>query len=386
MALSQENMWTQTAQTDSVVGTGSNVRSVHDGNLEAPKNQKRKPRKSRKTKKARDSNEEPSLETEIDTVKPAQPVESRDKGVYRVHNKAALQPYRKYKTIYGELKYQQPVTKPQTISFMEIPTEIRLMIFQHHFVSDKPIEMWAETGDVYADQKVRRQAKGAFKRKFWHKRIVNFGLLRTCKQINVEVGEIFYCENEFQFSGTNGHMIAYAYLKKIGPRNINFLQSITSAAPRQSDDRGMYGENWNPKTWMRINEVYDRAPFPSLSNTPRNRWFYKRLDFVASWCALAWMLTTAHRLKSVNIVVPQPTKDTFYFYAYLVTGPTLSAFDDLAAARPELEFHVVQVIEPNQEVLDTAKPLLGILRPLVVCHVDVAEFDQDRLGRWSIKD
>jgi hypothetical protein len=34
---------------------------------------------------------------------------------------------------------------------MDLPTELRLMIYQYHFVSPEPIEMWAETGHVYAD-------------------------------------------------------------------------------------------------------------------------------------------------------------------------------------------------------------------------------------------
>lgn len=39
----------------------------------------------------------------------AKPGKHRSALVYQVHDKAALQPYRRYRQIYGELKYQQPV-------------------------------------------------------------------------------------------------------------------------------------------------------------------------------------------------------------------------------------------------------------------------------------
>jgi hypothetical protein len=267
---------------------------------------------------------------------------------------------------------------------MTLPTEIRLMIYQYHFVFDEPIEMWAETGHVYADQKVRRQTKGALKRTFWHRRAVNLGLLRTCKQINTEAAEVFYGDNEFRFSGTNGHMVAYAYLKKIGPRNLDFFRSITIAVPVPSNNRGMYGENWNPETWMRINEVYDRAPFPYPRDTARNRWFYARLDYIDSWCALAWMLTTAHRLQTLHIVIPQPYEQPIYFHGRGTIGRVWSAFDDLVAAKPELEFHVTRIIEQDHEGTDTSLAITNILRSIGVCRVHLATFDQERRGRWSM--
>lgn len=180
------------------------------------------------------------------------------------------------------------------------------MVYENAFVSDEPLELWAESGDVYKDQRLRRRNAAIMKHKVFNNRrgFVNLGFMRTCKQINIEATEVFYGHNEFRFSGKNGHMAAFAFVNKIGPRNLDFMRSITMALPIESTDEGRYGENWNPSNWRRIHEVYDKMPFPYSPKPFRYRKQYKRLQYGAAWCHLAGKLASAHSHKTITFVLP----------------------------------------------------------------------------------
>jgi hypothetical protein len=90
--------------------------------------------------------------------------------------------------------------------------------------------------NAYYSRRVKNGHK--LQKLFRTKGVHNLGLLRTSKQVNLKVAEIFYGNNEFRFSGLNGHMVASAYAMKIGLRNLNFIQSITIAMPFLSEERG----------------------------------------------------------------------------------------------------------------------------------------------------
>ncbi|KAF2029503.1 hypothetical protein EK21DRAFT_112876 [Setomelanomma holmii] len=180
---------------------------------------------------------------------------------YAVHSPKSLRRYSRFRYFRNELKYQRPIVSKclshfgnvfqflrqehsQTISFFELPGEIRNQIYKQVCVLDKPIEAWAETGDQYEDHRLRRRSKKEYGKLFKHEH--NLRLLRTCKRVNAEATGTFYGGNDFRFSGLNGHMVAYAWLTKIGPRNRCLLTSLTVAMPFRSDDRSIYGWNWNP--------------------------------------------------------------------------------------------------------------------------------------------
>lgn len=169
--------------------------------------------------------------------------------------------------------------RPQTFSFLELPAEIRNTVYHHALDLDEPIELWPETGDVYADQKRCRRNAVILKRKLCTKRAHNLGLLRTCNQINAEVAVVFYGQNEFRFSGVNGNIATYAFITKIGRRNLKLLKSITMAMPLWIPERGHYDENWNPTTWRLIDEVYDRMPSPYIWTKGWCRRRFPRLGF-----------------------------------------------------------------------------------------------------------
>jgi hypothetical protein len=161
------------------------------------------------------------------------------------------------------------------------------MVYSHVLEFNELIELWAETGDVYADRRRRRENRTILRRRFGKNEESNLGLLRTCKQVNTEAAELFYGKNEFRFSGINGHMAAWAFVSKIGRHNLNFIKSITLSMPFWSVSRGMYGENWNPDNGRRIHELYNRRPFPCPATEKRDMHRYPRLNFENSWRALS---------------------------------------------------------------------------------------------------
>jgi hypothetical protein len=178
-------------------------------------------------------------------------------------------------------------------------------------------------------------------------------------------------------------MAAYAYANKIGPRNLDCINNITVAVPFRSNDRGMYGENWNPRSWMRNHENYHRVPFPYPWKTKYQRWCYVRLDYEDAWSKLCWMLTTAFLLETITFVLPMDPKE---YYDSWSSGRILSALDDLVAAKPFLEMHVVRMLdaswdpfrkeEAHQKVLDMLMQIGGVVR------VKLAAFDKD--GKWRL--
>lgn len=256
------------------------------------------------------------------------------------------------------------------------------MIYKHHLVSSQPIELWAESGEVYKNQKLRRRNKAIMNRTVFagRRRCVNLGLLRTCKQVNMEGAEIFYGHNEFRFSGKNGHMAAFAFVTKIGPRNLDFMKTITCALPLRSSDEGMYGENWNPTCWKRIHEIYDRMPFPYSPKVWRYRKLYKRLDFQDAWYKLAEKLIKAYALEHVTFVLPECS----YFSYDDAKHPPYDALGDLCAAKPLLELHVVRMmnIGDGNKLSASSTEVIGKLKQLGLCRVHLAAFDPD--GCWAL--
>ena len=66
---------------------------------------------------------------------------------FRTHKKQDLKAckHHKYRKIFGELKWQRTM-KPQSISFLNLPTELWVMIYRLYCRLDKLMELWAEPG------------------------------------------------------------------------------------------------------------------------------------------------------------------------------------------------------------------------------------------------
>ncbi|KAF3038646.1 hypothetical protein E8E12_005295 [Didymella heteroderae] len=150
---------------------------------------------------------------------------------YLVHSRDTLKPYERYRKLYGERKYQRP-QKALSSSFLELPTELRLRIYICALVLP-------ETGIGKQDFWQRRLDK-KFYRRIFNRENVNLGFLRVCKQVNAEAAQVFYGQNEFRFSGTNGCIVAAAFVYTIKARNTHWLAHLTIAMPLLTEDRSIY--------------------------------------------------------------------------------------------------------------------------------------------------
>lgn len=211
--------------------------------------------------------------------------------------------------------------------------------------------MLPEPDQLQHVRRARQKNTRQLKQKFLYDLEVNLGFFRTCKQIYCEATKVFYGQNEFRFSGLNGHMVAFAYMSKIGARNFAFMESMTIAMPFRSYDRGGYAVHWNPCTWRRVNEVYDNLPFPYPGQRQQDRRRFPRLEYEQAWHALAWRLANACSLTTLNLVLPEHSWPITYF----PTGhaQALSAIDDIVAGNPFLELHIVRVFPPSQAIGNT---------------------------------
>lgn len=180
------------------------------------------------------------------------------------------------------------------MSLLELPYELRAIVYRELLVLEHPIELWAETGIALKSQRHSRVNGAILRRAFKPGGDSNLGFLRLNKLINFEAAEIFYGENKFRFPGTNGHMVAFAFVTKISKHSLDLIKNISIAAPFPNSNRGMYGENWNPSSWSRVHEIYNRMAFPYPWTTRCDRKRYPRPDFEHAWSMLAWKLTTAH--------------------------------------------------------------------------------------------
>jgi hypothetical protein len=164
-------------------------------------------------------------------------------------------------------------------------------VYRHLLVLENSIELWAEPGEALENHRQTRIKGAILRQAFWRDSDSKLSFLRVSKMINFEAADIFYGENKFRLSDTNGHMVAFAFVTKIGKHNLDLIKTISIAAPFRSSRRGKYGENWNPSSWIRIHEIYDRMPFPYQRTPWRNLKRYARLDFHDAWSMLAWKIS-----------------------------------------------------------------------------------------------
>jgi hypothetical protein len=88
-----------------------------------------------------------------------------------------------------------------------------MRIYEVVFTLPFPIELWPETNDRIASHQSTTVARNMqWLRAKLKRQGVNLKLLRVCKAIRKEATRCFYECNEWRFSGTNGWMVANAFL------------------------------------------------------------------------------------------------------------------------------------------------------------------------------
>jgi hypothetical protein len=145
----------------------------------------------------------------------------------------ALRVYRPYKVLEAERrKTKCDDRERQTLSFLDLPGEIRTQIYKLALVFES-----IETETQFRSRShtiacAGRDYQDAFEvsrhYKTWVKTVrPALGLLRVNKQVNAEAASVFYGHNEFRFTSHDGRDILEAFCRTIGEANTRRLAKIT---------------------------------------------------------------------------------------------------------------------------------------------------------------
>ncbi|KAF9630768.1 hypothetical protein BFW01_g1330 [Lasiodiplodia theobromae] len=167
-----------------------------------------------------------------------------------IYTQEDLKPYEKFRKLYGERKYAREFPKQkQTLSFTDdLPTEIRLMVYKHLGLQAPGgfFELWgpgtwpcqAEFRDNIFNPTLdaAMPIRNTFRKYAAFRKVVS--LMRLCKKVHGEVAELFYGEQNFRFSNSNGFVMLGAWMHTIGALHFQCLRHVTVQIPmRDTDDR-----------------------------------------------------------------------------------------------------------------------------------------------------
>ena len=145
----------------------------------------------------------------------------------------ALQVYRPCTVLYEERRSAKcEVKERQTLSFLDLPGEIRTQIYKLVLVFES-IE--TETRSSARSHTYNCAGRDSFRELPFSRHYRNWrgtvrpalGLLRLNKQINAEAASVFYGHNEFRFTSSNGRDTLEAFCRTIGEANTMRLSKIT---------------------------------------------------------------------------------------------------------------------------------------------------------------
>lgn len=132
-------------------------------------------------------------------------------------------------------------------------------------------------------------------------------MLRVCKKIHNEIADLFYGQQSFRFTNTNGFSALAVWLHTIRPRNLEYLQHITVQLPvmHALDDCALSITKWNhletvlERRGMRIPHWrYHRKHFPAGTSSGECR-------YDASVALAFRYLATMPRLQALDILVSE---------------------------------------------------------------------------------
>ncbi|KAF2135718.1 uncharacterized protein K452DRAFT_303332 [Aplosporella prunicola CBS 121167] len=162
---------------------------------------------------------------------PKKPSKRPDGTFSDYYTREDLLPYRAYRILYGERKFAE-FSEPQTIGFMDLPTELRLMIYES-LLEQESIELWNAPSRIY-------------------------------RRINAEATPIFYGNNNFRFTNVNAWSILDAFLTTIKPKNAQWIRHLTIHVP--------FEDNWPPEIlWRHLRTVPSANQWNRLLTTVSDR-------------------------------------------------------------------------------------------------------------------
>ena len=114
--------------------------------------------------------------------------------------------------------------KSPTSPILELPAEIRLMIWRHVLISDRPVGLRKHKNRELPNSRLRSGEKFKFEGNPQYEYSTQFSLALTCRQVYLEATPIYYGENSFlpQFVRHLDMYETYSvFLDVIGDRNAN---------------------------------------------------------------------------------------------------------------------------------------------------------------------
>ncbi|KAI9725189.1 MAG: hypothetical protein M1828_003370 [Chrysothrix sp. TS-e1954] len=146
-----------------------------------------------------------------------------------------LKPWKKYRKLVGERKFAKNFSE-QPFRFLDLPSDVREMIYKQVLLLERAVEIWPMPS-VRPDTFDRKPgAVDAMEHKHLRKTL-SPKLLRVCRQVYQEGGDVFYGENEFRFTWHQAWWAFHGFLDTIGIVNQSRLKHITIAAPGLEQDR-----------------------------------------------------------------------------------------------------------------------------------------------------
>ena len=156
------------------------------------------------------------------------------------------------------VRKNQNIQNIQDSPFLNLPAEIRELIYFAALVRSTPIDLWPMK---YENRDEDEESRCVFRLQedleLVRKEMAT-GLFTTCKQISHQASSIFWSKNTFRFSGDIYWFGVRRFLGTIGPRALSQLQSLELFAPLVDlnclDISLLTGGHW---TWR--HEIYKNA-------------------------------------------------------------------------------------------------------------------------------
>jgi hypothetical protein len=160
-----------------------------------------------------------------------------------------LRRYSRYPKLYAERKYphpSHPSSYPtQPFRLMHLPPELRMLTYAAALTLPFPIDLWPETDDPIASHHTTTTSRNMqYVRAKMRQHGVNLNLLRVSRQVRFEATRCFYEENEWRFSGTNGWLVAAAFMFNVAKFGWQHIRCVTLPFPFRDLGHGRAQQRW----------------------------------------------------------------------------------------------------------------------------------------------
>jgi hypothetical protein len=244
------------------------------------------------------------------------------------YTESDLKLYKQYPALYHERRKVQRY-RDLSFPFLQLPAEVRVLIYQQCLKCHGPIDL--------KNYNKLRVAEG---------NEVAGNLLRTCKLINKEGGQVLFSDNQFRF--WNEHEI-FLVLKHIPARHFQWLQELTVSIPFL----GVETHDW--KFSDQGDRIYHQEPQKVMLRSTGSSSQPNLIKFPVDTILRDLLSTIAisPRLKKLNLVIPPHwiTHNLARAWHPYNTNPQWQRLAELFHHRADLEVFVTNLTydSPQQD-------------------------------------